>query len=388
MSALGAVIRKELVDNLRDRRALMSGVLFPLMGPLLFGALFSVMAGWMRGDRPLTIAVAGAENAPHLVEFLERYGAHVTPAPDGYEQRIKDDDLDVVLVVPKEFGRDFEHGHRAELRLIFDESHNDAQTTVQRTRRLLEGFSREIGTLRLLARGIAPELAAPLQIEDVDLATSQKKAANLLNMIPLFILLSAFIGGMHVAIDTTAGERERGSLEPLLINPVSRWSLALGKWFSGVLTSWASVIVCVAGFAIALRRVPLQDLGIRAEFGAPEITGTLLVAFPLSLLSVGLMMLVATFARSFKEAQTYCQVLQLVPSVPGMLLTFSPFKVAAWMAAVPVLGQLILISQVLRAELVKPSWFALAIGCSIAGGLLCLGACVRLFRHEKIVFGR
>ena len=388
MSALKAVIRKELIDNLRDRRALMSALIFPIFGPVLFGVMFTVMAGWLRKDRPLDIAVAGQKNAPHLVQFLERYGAHVSEAPKDYEKQVKDGQLPVVVVVPAEFAKDFSHGQRAPVQVVSNDSRNETQETVQRTKRLLRAYSGEIGTLRLLARGVAPEIANPLDVQEIDVASSQEKAATLLNMIPLFILMAAFIGGMHVAIDTTAGERERGSLEPLLINPVSRWSLSLGKWLSAVLVSWFACCLCIGAFAYAVHHVPLQDLGIKAELGQPEIVNILLAALPVSLLSAGLMMVVASFARSFKEAQTYCTVLQFVPVVPGMMMVMSPMKPALWMMFVPVLGQTVLIDQAMRGENLHVLWFVIASAAVLVSAMACLGICVRLFRHEKIVFGR
>lgn len=388
MSVLWAVIRKEWVDNLRDRRALLSALLFPIFGPLMFASLFTVMAGWMRHDRPLDIAVAGPKNAPHLVQFLERYGAHVTEAPSDYEKKVKDGALPVVVVIPDEFAADFTTGKQAPVQVVSDDSRNASRETVERTRKLLRGYSREIGVLRLLARGVAPEVASPLQVDDVDLSSAQERAATLLNMIPLFILLAAFVGGMHVAIDTTAGERERGSLEPLLINPVSRWSLSLGKWLSAVGMSWLACGLCLAAFTYAVHHVPLADLGIKAELGAPELGNILLAALPVSLFSVSVMMLVASFARSFKEAQTYCTVLQMVPTAPVLVMMMSPLKPALWMMFVPVFGQALLIDQALRGEPQKVLWFLSALFTALVLTALCLGGCVRLLRHEKIVFGR
>jgi sodium transport system permease protein len=385
---LAAVVRKELLDHVRDKRSMLSALIFPLLGPVVFVAMFTVIADWLRNDKPLEVAVVGRENAPNLVGYLQRHGAHVTPAPDDREKKVEDGDLDVVLTIPKDFGTDFEAGHRASVTLSFDSSHNVGEVTVHRTRLLLNAYAQEIGALRLLARGVGPEIAAPVEVEDVDLASPQKRAANMINMVPFFLLLAAFLGGMHVAIDTTAGERERGSLEPLLLNPVPRWSLTLGKWIATTLMSWIGLAVSLIGFSIALRQIPLADMGLRAELGVREIGGILATILPMTLFGAAVLMLVATFARSFKEAQTYCTVLQMVPMIPGLMMTLSPVKPATWMMAVPTLGQSILISQVMRGEASRPLWFIMAFVSSVVLGLAALGGCVRLLRHERIIFGR
>lgn len=383
-----AVFRKELRDHLRDRRSLASALAGPLLGPLLLAVMLTLMASWFRQDKPLELPVVGREHAPSLMAFLERYGAKLSEAPKDYEALIQAGKLDAVLVVPQDYAKDFTSGRTAEVQLVVDNSRNQARNTIRRARTLLSGYSGLLSSQRLFARGVAPELAMPVRVEEVDLSTPERMAATALNMIPIFLIFAAFMGGMHVAIDTTAGERERGSLEPLLLNPISRGALVVGKWLTTVLMACVAVFICLVAFLVVTRRVPLQDLGIKAYFDGPAVLGMLAAVLPLTLMSSALQMLLATYARSFKEAQTYLQLFQFVPTLPGMVLAISPVQSKLWMFGVPVLGQQVLVGEVMRGEVLGPLPYVLsALSCGVLS-VVCLALTTRMLREERIIFGR
>lgn len=383
-----AILRKELKDHLRDRRSIISGLILPVLGPLILLLMFTLMASWVREDRPLVVPVAGGQNAPNLIAFLQRAGAIVETAPADYEARVRDGKLDLALSVPDDYGKEFEAGRSAPVQLVVDSSRNKSRPQVFRARRLLEIYLRRMSALRMIARGVSPTLVAPLDLVEVDLATPEKTAANVLSMIPLFLLMSVFVGGLHLAIDATAGERERGSLEALLVNPVSRGAVVLGKWLAVVAATMAAVLISLAGFELAIGRVPLQDLGVKFHLGLPEALGLLAACLPLCLFAAALQMTLALFARTFKEAQTYLSMLMMVPIVPATFLSLQPIKSTLWAMLVPVLGQTLLMSDVLRGERAPAGWFALAALSSGACAAALLAWAARLLRSEKIVFGR
>jgi sodium transport system permease protein len=362
--------------------------LMPLLGPVVFAGTFALMARTFASDKPLELRVVNAEAAPNLVRFLERHGARVTAAPRDYEEQVREGKLEMALVVSGEYGRQFSGGRPAQLRLVMDSSRVRANVPVRKALRILQAYGAELGALRLLARGVSPQLASPLEVEELDLATPQKSAAQLLAMVPLFLLVAAFMGGMHLAIDSTAGERERGSLEPLLINPVRPSEVVLGKWLATVLVTWVAVSCTLFGFLAVLSKMPLGDLGLHASIGPVEVGGMLAAALPVTLFAAALQMLVATFARTFKEGQTYAGLLALVPMVPGLLLMFAPGKAALWMMGIPVLSQTLLMNDVLRGELAGPLWFLLAGLSAAALGGVCLALTTRLLASERVVFGR
>jgi sodium transport system permease protein len=384
----GAVFRKELKDHLRDRRSIFSGLLMPLFGPLVLLGMFTLLASWLREDRPLVVPVAGGRNAPNLIAFLQRYGAVVETAPADFEAQVRDGKLDLAISVPEDYGKEFEAGRSAPVQLVEDSSRAKSKPQVMRARRLLELFARRTSMLRMIARGISPVLVAPLELTDVDLATPEKSAANVLGVMPVLLLMVAFFGGMHLAIDAAAGERERGSLESLLVNPVSRGAVVVGKWMAVTVSAWAALAIALAGFSAALAAVPLQELNLKFQLGAPEMLGLLAAGLPLALLASALQLTLALFARTFKEAQTYLSLLVLIPGLPAMFLALQPIKASVRMMAVPVFGQTLLMTDVLRGEPPPAAWFAIAAAVAVALAAALLAWAARLLRNEKIIFGR
>jgi sodium transport system permease protein len=360
---IAAVFRKEMKDHLRDRRSVVSALTGPLIGPLVFLAMFTLMASWFKEGT-------------------------LSDAPTDYEALIQAGKLDAVLIIPADYGKEFSAGHTAAVQLVVDNSRNQARATIRRISTLLASYSGMLGAQRLFARGVSPELATPVRVDEVDLATPERMAANVLNIIPIFLVFAAFMGGMNVAIDAMAGERERGSLEPLLINPVQRGAVVVGKWLTTVVLACVAIAVCLSAFLLAVNRVPLQDLGVKARFDITAVLGMLATVVPLAFFASAGQMLVSTYARSFKEAQTYIQLLLLLPMLPGMLLAVSPIQSQLWMYLVPVFGQQLLIGEVMRGQAVGAMPFLLgALGCAGAAAL-CLSITTRLLGEERIIFGR
>jgi sodium transport system permease protein len=391
---LRAVFRKEVRDHLRDRRSMTSAFMMPMLGPIMFALTFTALANMMREDRPLVVAVLHPERAPNLIAFLERSGATIQPATGNeeseasIEEEVRSGKLDLALEIPDDYAKKFSEGRSAKLQLVVDNSRSKTHTQVRRVQQILHGYSSQMGSLRLLARGVSPELANAMQIEEVDVATPEKVAAAMLSVVPLFLLLSVFAGGMYLAIDSMAGERERGSLEPLLLNPVTRAQVVLGKWGAVVLASWAALGIAITGFSIALRHVPLQDLGVRAQLGSHEILGAMLVLMPLGFFASALQMVLALFARTYKEAQTYLSLMMIIPMLPAAFLSISPVEGKAWMMLVPVLGHTVLLNEVLRGDAIHYSWAAIAAVVAIAAAALSALWAQRMLSQEKIIFGR
>ena len=388
MSELRAVFRKEMRDALRDRRSLLSALLYPLLGPLMIVAMFTYIADTHTQAKPLELAVIGQDNAPTLIRYLEAQGVTLRDPPADPQAAVREGELDVVLEIPPDYAEALREGRPAPVQLIVDESRSEAQTSIRRTRSLLLTYGQQIGALRLLARGVDPSLASALAIEEIDLATPQKQAAQVLGVLPMFVLLAGFIGGMYVATDATAGERERGSLEPLLCNPISRRALVGGKWLTTSLFAGVSIVLTLALTLVALSFVPLEDLGVVLDLGAVEIAGILAATVPLALLAAASQMVIATFARSFKEAQTYLSLLMFVPMLPGVVLSIKPVSGELWMMAIPALGQQVLLLDVIRGEPTGVLEFALAGGGALVLTGVCLVINAWLFEREGIVFGR
>ncbi len=385
---IGAVLRKELTDGLRDRRSVVSTLLFPLLMPSLIVFLFNTIAERERQADDIDIPVVGAQRAPGLVDWIERRGFDVIEGPDDPQEAVRQGKYDFVLVVPEDYAADFEQARSGAIELVLDGSRKEARSAIRRVRQLVRSYGRTIGALRLVARGVSPQVGRPIDLEEVDVASARKRAATLFVFIPMFVILAAFMTGMHVAIDSTAGERERSSLEALLINPVPRTAVVLGKWLATVLFSGVGISLILASLTFALRRMPLQELGLQLEVGPSEIAGILAATLPLAFFASGLQVLVATFSRSFKEAQTYVSMLIFLPMIPYFIASISSLGTQPWMIPVPALGQQVLLTDVLGGESIGFLSFLASGLSSLLLGLLCVWITARLFQRERIVFGR
>jgi sodium transport system permease protein len=383
------VLRKEVIDSFRDRRALMSILFGVMLGPVMVVFMVNRVAERQREAEDVRIPVQGVEHAPAFVEWLRQQpGVEIAPPPDDAEAAVRDQHEDVVVVISKEFAGRFRESRPAGIRIVADSSRNVSRPAVERVRRLLQAYSSEVGSLRLIARGVSPTAVTPLDVEEIDVSSAQQRGGQVLAFIPLFIILAAFTGGMAIATDSTAGERERGSLEPLLVNPVPRGALVTGKWlaaaFAASLTVGLTTLLSVAMPAF----LPLADLGIRFRLGPEQVGGILAAVLPMCLFITALQSCIATLARSFKEAQSYMGLLIVVPVIPGIMAALYPIGNQAWMYGVPVLGTQVLLTNVLGGLPPPATAFLSSAAASILAAIVLVRITTALFRSERIIFAR
>ena len=348
--AVWTVFAKELVDALRDRRTLMAVfVSSVLMGPLLLVALSSIIGKYERRAEAREIVAVGLDRAPTLRNWIERQTYVVKPAPADWEKQLADSRLgDPVLIVPADFEDALAHGETPRLQLVYSSANDRAQAGMGRITALVQGFDQEQSTLRLIARGVAPTALAVTRIDQHDVADNAARAARLTNFVPLFVLMAVVYGALNAALDTTAGERERGSLEPLLATPASRTALVVGKW--GAVFSLGLLIAVLS----CLSFLPTQSL-LRSEslaalfrFGWVEAAWFIGLLAPFAALLAALMMAVAIRCRTVKEAQANMVILTLVFTMSPMIGLFTQEGEAAWNLWVPSLAQTTLMTRVLK----------------------------------------
>ena len=383
------VFRKELKDSLRDSRALFSIGFTIVLGPLLIGFMMNRVADRQREAEQVELPIAGQEHAPALVEWLrQQSGVQIVAAPANPESAVRERALDVVLIIPSDYAERFRASRPVPIKIVADSSRNVARPKIERVRRLVQRYSIEIGSLRLIARGVSPSATTPLQLEEVEVSTAQQRAAQVLAFIPMFIVLAAFVGGMQIATDSTAGERERGSLEPLLVNPAPRGAIVAGKCLAAATMAMVTVTLSTALCANIPRFLPLQDMGIRFRIGPEHFAGIIAAVLPVCLFATALQASIATMARSFKEAQSYMGVLILLPMLPGILSTVYSLGDAPWMYGVPVLGQHVLLTGVMGGRV--PDVWAFVVAGLIAAvcAAMLMYLTTTLFRSERIIFGR
>jgi sodium transport system permease protein len=355
---------KEVVDALRDRRTLLT-VLFSsvLMGPLVLLAISGLVASLESSAEQREVVVAGVEHGPTLRNFLERQTYTVKAAPAGFEAKLRASELtDAVVVVPPDFEAALLRGEAPMLEIVSDSANQRSQTSGARLARLLAGFGRERATLALALRGVSPDVLEPVQVDERDLASTQTRATQLTGILPFFVLMAVLTGALNAALDTTAGERERGSLEPLLMNPNPGWALVLGKW--GAVSSIAMLIAVLSCFSFLPGQWLLRSdtLAAMFQYGLREALLFLVVLLPFAAAVSALLMAVAIRCKTFKEAQASTTVVMLAASLVPLINVFSLGGESPWYLWVPALAQNVLMTHVLKGDPLTPWQLAQPIG--------------------------
>jgi sodium transport system permease protein len=384
-----AIAKKEIVDAARDRRTVLTTVVSAaLAGPIFLMLIFSLLASQAEKARELTLAVVGAEHAPALVDFLARQQVTVKPAPADYEARIRAGDLDSTLVIDDQFEKDVAEGRAGTVRLVFDRSRDRAQATIAEAESLLRGYDRVWGRARLTLRGIAPSVGAPLEIREVNLATPRQSGALVLFLVAFYGLFATIIGGMAFALDATAGERERASLEPLLTTPATPLEIAIGKWICLALFVLAIVVVTLGGFYLTLSYAPLPAVGIPFLFSLRDLARFVVALAPLVALMPAALLWLGSRGRSIREAQANAQLLLFVASLVPTAQMFLQRKEPWWLLFVPVSGQYTLLNRILRGDGLALIDFAQSAVVPLALTVVALVLFARNWSREAVLAGK
>ena len=354
------VFAKEMVDALRDRRTLVVVLLSSvLLGPVVLIALSGLVASFEARAEKREVFVLGIEHAPSLRNFLERQSSVVREAPTDYESQLRTAVLgDPVVVVPADFEIALVRGEMPALELVSDSANKQAESGAGRVQRLLQAFGRERASVSLALRGVSADLLEPLEVQERDLASTQTRATQLTGMLPFFVLMAVLYGALSAALDTTAGERERGSLEPLLMNPTDPLALVLGKW--GAVATVAMLIAVLSCFSFLPAQWLLRSDTLQAlfQFGVSEALMFLVVLLPLAAALSAVLMAVAIRCKSVKEAQANASLVVLLVSLLPLVSVFNLGGEAPWHLWVPALGQNTLMTRVLKGEeLSFAQWF-------------------------------
>ena len=379
MSAFSVILKKELVDNLRDRRAVTTALIMPLLGPLTLVAVFFAIEKAESKTHAPHVPVAGRENAPELVRFLEKEGVIVEPAPANAEEAVRTAKFDVVVRVPAAFGEQLRAGTPAVVELVCDPSRQDAAPTIGKIEHVIEGYGKEIGALRLLVRGVDPQIVTAVRAERVDVGAPGAERALLLASLPLFLLISCFVCGLYIAIDATAGEKERGSLEPLLLNPVHPTTVVLAKTAATIVFALIGVGVSLAAFSVVIPAVPFSRIGIDLQLSWRTLLGYALLYTPTTVLAASLQVFVGTLSKNTKTAQASLGLMMLGPMVPGFATSLFPLQPTLALCAVPSLGESIIALRLLRGEHVEALHWAANAGMDVVVAAALVVATAKLF---------
>ena len=387
MSGAWIVFLKEVRDALRDRRTLLAVVLSSVvMGPLILFGLSVLVADTEERAESREVWVIGIEHAPSLRNFLERQTLEVKPAPADYERQLVQRRLgQPVIVIASGFEPALQKGERPLIELVSSSADTRASAGVRRVQRALQAFNQEIALLRLTNRGVAPSMLEAIRVEERDLADPLARAARLTGMVPFFVLMAVLYGALNAALDTTAGERERGSLEPLLMTPASPLAIVTGKWGAVASVGMLIAVLSCLSFLPAQSLMRSETLAALFRFGWREAALFLALLLPLAAMLSALMMAIAVRCRTIKEAQASNTVVILAASLLPMVTLFTDSGERPWHLWTPALAQVTLMGRVLRGDafMVPDLVVPLAVAAILAA--LCLAD---IARHLRIAASR
>ena len=339
-------------------------------------------------EETMKLPVVGQEYAPNLVRYLESRNIEITdgPAdPDAAAAAVRTGLHDVVLVIPEDFGAQLAATIPARVKLYSDGANTQGGREARRAARALSAYNRELAAIRLSARGIDPLVLRPINIDDIDVSTPSGRSAMLLGMMSYFFIFALLMGGMYLAIDSTAGERERGSLEPLLSLPVTRTQLILGKIAATGVFMAFSLMLSLLSFFVVLKFMPLEKLGMTPNFDLAVVVAAFFLLAPFILLGASLMTLVASFTKSYKEAQTWISVVLIAPTLPILIVSILTLRPQLGFMFVPSLSQHLILVDMVKNEPLNGLHIAISVFSTLVFGALLTWACARLYRREGLL---
>jgi sodium transport system permease protein len=391
MRTILTVFAKEFLENLRDRRTVLTALLLgPLFGPIFFSVMLQLSLDRSRvgADETIQLQTINGDAAPNLMAFLRSQRVDIVAVDGDADQArriITTHAARLVLEVPADYAERLAAAKPAALRLYSDSSRTGDERYADRVAGILARYSQQLALQRLTLRGVDPQLLSPVVVHRVDVSTPASRALLLLGMMSFFIVLSMLTGGMYLAIDTTVGERERGTLEPLLATPVPRTHLLLGKVLATCTYMLLSLCITTIALCAALGRLDLEQFGMSANLSAATALAIVAVTAPLIPLLAALMTLIAAWTRSAREAQAWLSVVQLLPTVPLVFASLLNLTPKLSLMLVPSLSQHFLINQLLRAERVDPEWIVASAASALLLGALLLWPVARLYRSERVL---
>ncbi len=387
MSAF-VVMVKEIIDNLRDRQTVFYALLFgPVLLPLLIGG--SIASTWKQFsidfDEVSTLAVVGGDTAPNLLRFLHGNNVNTESASASYESAVRTGELSVVLEIMPEFAEALRNGTPAPLVLHVNDADKMSSKSARKIVALLRAYEQTLDNLRMQHRGINPAVFDSLDISQNDVSRDGASGQLLASLLPFLFIVSMVMGGFYLAIDTTAGERERHSLEPLLSLPLNRRDIVLGKFGATLCFVTLSALLTAVSIFVLFRFFPDDLLGANLHFDGSTIVQAFLLASPLTLFISAALITISAFTRSTKEAQTYLGLLMIIPMAPFFILQFVTLRSVTLTMPLPMLSQYQLLERVVLGDAIPLLYITLSVAGTLASAALLLWLAGRLYQRDRIL---
>ena len=378
-----ALLTKELKEAFRDKRAMMMAMMMAVMAPVMIFAMSKVMIKEAVETPAIYIKVTGAEYAPKLIKSLKDENILLfKDAPN--DQKIIWDDRNITLSIPDSFNQDMLEGKTVDIHLSADFSEKANMSPIRRINNTINNFARQIGYKRLLVRGIDIKLLQPIKVIEQDTSLPNSNAMIISLMLGLYLLMSAFMSGLPVAIDASAGERERNVLEMLLCQPVSTVKIVTAKLCCASLISCIGVLLTLSLTTFSVSFIDLTKIGASFSLDTFTVTALLLLLLPICFFASALQLFVAFQSKNFKEAQSMVSMIIMLPAMVPVIMMFVDDK-PKWLDWLPVSGQSLIMEDLFKG--LPVSWGLLGFTgiVTISMTVLLVLFMAKKLRSEKVV---
>jgi len=394
------IFKKEIVDTVRDRRTLIFMLLVPLVAiPLLMTGLSSLMISQISKvqQEVSKVAIEGEEFLPDTLRTMitGNEGLSILNKEDLGEgklvDKLKQGDIDLLVFVDDSFKVDIENEKSSVIKIFYDKAEMKSEFSLGKLQGILDGYRKDLIRSRIEGRNISAEILDPFEIKSNNVAPPQKMVGKEVgSLLPYIIIIMCFMGAMYPAIDLAAGEKERGTLETLLVSPATRGEFVIGKYLVILVTGIVAAFLSVGSMVYSLNHMTsgvFRELTnmLAIQFDFKTIALMLLIIFPLAGIFAGILLSVSIFARSFKEAQSYVTALNMVIILPAFVSFLPGIKISYQMALIPVLNASLILKNAISGT-IEWNYIITAFLANAVLAVLALVFCRKWFDRESIIF--
>jgi len=395
LHAVGVVYRKELTEWLRDRRTLISTVVVPLVAfPILISGMISLSSVLIKGAKKEVpkVMIIGGDDSPGVVAALRaNKELEIVPYAESWKDQITNKEIRAAVEIPAGFEASLEKGTAETVKIDFYEGEIKSSFGAEHVENSLKSYRDDLVKKRLEAKNLSPSMISPFDIKQENVAPPEKVGgASFGSFIGYMVIILSMTGAMYPAIDLTAGEKERGTMETILSSPISRLDLVLGKFlliFSASLTT-AILSVTSMGLSFAYMGASLKnDAGqpLNMHLGFTSIVAVFLMALPLAVLFAAALMTIALFAKTYKEAQSYLTPMTFVVVIPAVASVLPGVELNSKLALVPILNTSLICKEIITGTY---HWSSIAVifasTCVYAAAAIFIA--VKTFQRESVLF--
>ncbi len=386
------VYLKEMTDALRDKRAMQTWFLFVALFPfVVFMMLNTIISKASKAENEtIDVVVINGSAAPTLLTYLENNTIKVN-AHDGMDEAaitalLAERKMAAVIRFDKAYGQQFNNLRPADIELWFDSAAEQDRKT-RKIQRLLRSYSSDIAQSRLMVRGVSPALLSPIAVQEYDTATQASRAGKLVGVLLGTLFVYVFYYCLNTTIDSTAGERERKSLEILLAQPARAFDLIVGKWLTSATISFAGITLAMVAGHLILKQMALEEIGMSWRLTTPDLIALLLISLPLCLFAPAFEIALALNSKTFKEAQTMVSFALLIPLLGVIVVPMLDITTQTWMYAIPVLAEQTLLMEFAKGNSVGALPIVLTMSMSLVLTVACIAFATKRLQSERFVVG-